>query len=57
MSKRRNRHPAEVTLIRLGEALDTWPDAFDGAARDEVSHIISILDQIVEGVPPEEIGR
>ena len=43
------RHPAEVTLIRLAEALEKWPDAFDGAARDEVSHIIDILDRIAEG--------
>jgi hypothetical protein len=45
------RHPAEVTLIRLADALEKWPDAFDGTARDEVSHIIDILDRIAEGEP------
>jgi hypothetical protein len=48
---RRRRHPAEVTLVRLAEALEKWPDSFDGATRDEVSHIIHILDQIAEGMP------
>ena len=52
-----NRHPAEVTLIRLAEALEKWPEAFGPGDRDEVSHIIHILDQIAEGVPLEEIGR
>lgn len=46
---RHPRHPAEVTLVRLGEALEKWPDAFDAKARDEVSHIIDILDRIAEG--------
>ncbi len=51
--RRSRRHPAEVTLIRLAEALDKWPDAFGPGERDEVSHIIYILDRIAEGKPTE----
>lgn len=55
MSPRSRRHPAEVTLIRLAEALEKWPDAFDGRSRDEVSHIIGILDGIAEGPPADPV--
>jgi hypothetical protein len=43
------RHPAEVTADRLGDALDRWPDAFDGAERDAIGLIIHRLQQIAEG--------
>lgn len=43
------RHPADVTADRLGDALDKWPDAFNGGDRDMVSQIIHILTMIAEG--------
>jgi hypothetical protein len=40
------RHPAEVTSDRLADALDKWPERFDGHARDEIAHIRRILEDI-----------
>lgn len=45
MSRHRN-HPAEITATRLGDALDKWPSHFDGELRDEISHVIHVLDRI-----------
>lgn len=42
------RHPAEVTADRLGDHLDKWPDAFDGADRDAIAHIRHVLQQIAD---------
>ena len=46
--QRSPRHPAEVTADRLGDALEKWPDKFDGGDRDMVSQIIHILTTIAE---------
>lgn len=46
---RYRRHPAEVTADRLQDALDRWPDAFDGRARDDISFIRHILQCIADG--------
>ncbi len=43
------RHPADVTADRLGDALDKWPDAFDGGDRDMIGQLIHILRTIAEG--------
>ena len=43
------RHPAEVTADRLAEALEKWPDAFDGGDRDMIGQVIHILRTIAEG--------
>lgn len=43
------RHPAEVTADRLGDHLDKWPDAFDGAGRDAIAQIRHVLQQIADG--------
>lgn len=48
MRRYRSRHPAEVTADRLGEALQKWPDDFDGGDRDMVGQIIHILQQIAD---------
>ncbi|MEV1170830.1 hypothetical protein [Nonomuraea sp. NPDC049784] len=45
---RPRRHPAEVTSDRLGDALDKWPNDFDGQARDAVAFIRQILENIAE---------
>ncbi|WP_237101376.1 hypothetical protein [Nonomuraea sp. MG754425] len=45
---RDRRHPAEVTADRLANALERWPDAFDGVARDKVASIRTILLDIAE---------
>lgn len=42
------RHPAEVTSDRLAEALDRWPDAFDGADRDAIGHLRFLLEEIAD---------
>jgi len=47
------RHPCEVTADRLLADLERYPDAFDGAARDEVGHIRHILHCIADGVSPD----
>lgn len=44
---RRNRHPAEVTADRLGDALDKWE--FTAEERDEISHVMDALRKIAEG--------
>lgn len=49
--QRSPRHPAEVTAGRLGDALEKWPDRFDGGDRDMVSQIIHILNTIAEEAP------
>lgn len=46
--QRHPRHPAEVTADRLAEALEKWPDAFDGRDADMISQIIHILQGIAE---------
>lgn len=33
------RHPAEVTADRLADALDRWPDRFDGHLRDAIGEL------------------
>jgi hypothetical protein len=50
VSGQRN-HPAEITACRLGDALDRWPSHFDGALRDEIGHVIFVLDEIAESEP------
>lgn len=47
---RSRTHPAIVTAARLADALNKWPGAFDGAARDEVGHLVHILNNIAAGV-------
>lgn len=47
---RYRRHPAEVTADRLRDALDKWPDQFDGAARDAIGLLIFTLEQIAAPV-------
>lgn len=47
------RHPAEVTADRLAEALDRWPDRFDGQRRDDIAGLRHILLNIAEGVDDE----
>lgn len=42
------RHPAEVTSDRLGDALDRWPDRFDGGQRDAIADLRTVLEQIAE---------
>jgi hypothetical protein len=42
------RHPCEVTADRLGDHLDRYPDAFDGADRDRVAVIRHVLQDIAE---------
>lgn len=46
--KATRRHPAEVTSDRLADALDRWPDRFDGGQRDAVAELIGVLEQIAE---------
>lgn len=46
------RHGAEVTADRLREALDRWPDAFDGHDRDAIGRIIHALEQIAANRNP-----
>lgn len=50
--RRPRRHPAEVTSDRLLEALEHWPNAFDGADRDAVARIRAILANIAEEATP-----
>jgi hypothetical protein len=47
--KASRRHPAEVTSDRLGDALDRWPEHFDGAQRDAVHDLRNVLERIAEG--------
>lgn len=42
------RHPCEVTADRLLDHLDRFPDEFDGKARDDISHVRHLLQQIAE---------
>lgn len=42
------RHPCEVTADRLGDHLDRYPEAFDGATRDDIGHLRHILQDIAE---------
>ena len=42
------RHPAEVTADRLAEALEKWPDAFDGRDRDMIGEIRQQLQNIAD---------
>jgi hypothetical protein len=46
--QRHPRHPAEVTADRLADAVDKWPDRFDGGDRDAVAQIRHILNDIAE---------
>lgn len=46
------RHGAEVVSDALAEALDRWPDYFDGRTRDDVGHLRHILQDIADGLPP-----
>lgn len=43
---RYRRHSTEVTSDRIKEAMDKWPDDFDGQDRDMASQIIHILEEI-----------
>lgn len=47
--RRPRRHSAEVTSDRLLDALNRWPDAFDGGDRDAIGRIRHVLDQIATG--------
>lgn len=44
--KAAKRHPCEVTADRLGDHLDRYPEAFDGATRDEIAHLRYVLQEI-----------
>lgn len=54
LRQRHPRHPAEVTADRLGDALDKWPDKFDGADCDMVAQIRHILNTIAEEARGDE---
>lgn len=43
------RHPAEVTIDRLGDAVERWNDKFDGEEKDMIGMIIHALQQIADG--------
>ena len=45
---RRPRLPADELVTMLGDALDRWPDDWGPGERDEVSHVIDVLDTIAE---------
>jgi hypothetical protein len=48
-AKTRKRQPSAGELAgMLGNAIQRWPDDFDGGLCDEISHIIDVLDQIDE---------
>lgn len=47
--KRFKRHPAEVTADRLKDDVERWFDKFDGADRDDISHVIFLLEEIAAG--------
>jgi len=42
------RHPAEVTSDRLLDAVERWPDKFDGGERDMIGVIRNRLNQIAD---------
>lgn len=39
----KRRHPCQVAADRLGDHLMRYPEAFDGAARDDIAYIRHIL--------------
>jgi hypothetical protein len=43
------RHPAEVTIDRLGGHVTEWSDKFDGHEKDMIGMIIHALQQIADG--------
>lgn len=47
--KTTRRHPAEVTADRLLDALEQWPDRWDGEDRDAIGRIRHVLHQIADG--------
>jgi len=53
----RQRHPAEITCDRLGDALDKWPGFFDARLRDMVGEIRAQLDMIAETQPARGESR
>lgn len=47
--KRYQRHPAEVTSDRLGDAVTRWHEKFTGRERDMIGEIRQALEEIAEG--------
>ena len=47
--QRHPRHPAEVTSDRLLDAVERWPDKFEGDERDMIGMIRHALQQIADG--------
>ena len=47
--KRYRRHPADVTADRMADAYERYYDKMDGRERDDLSHIIFVLQEIAEG--------
>lgn len=43
------RHPAEVTLCRLGQHSIDYYDLLDGNEREAIGLVINALDEIAEG--------
>lgn len=48
------RHPAEVTSDRLADALERWPERFDGHLRDAIGELRFALEQIAAGSTEDE---
>lgn len=51
------RHPAEVTADRLADALDRWPERFDGRQRDAIGELRTVLEQIADDAGPHQAAR
>jgi hypothetical protein len=42
------RRRLEAALCTLGDLTTEDHDALDGATRDEIAHVIDVLDQLIE---------
>jgi hypothetical protein len=47
--RRYKRHPCEVTADRLKEHYERHYDLLDGRERDDISHVIFVLEEIAVG--------
>lgn len=47
--KMRPRHPAHVTADRLKDHYEHWYVLLEGRDRDDMSHVIQILEEIGNG--------
>lgn len=57
-SGQRKRQPSADELADwLGDALSRWPDDWGPGERDEVSHVIHVLDTIAERGQPRKRRR